>query len=104
MTRTPDVCSFTDHRRLLRQHIQQVRESGRPLYVTTNGRTDAVLLSPEAYDELVDKAELADSLALLERSRRDVEAGRTLPARAAIQRLAKELGLKLERWPTTKSK
>lgn len=97
MTRTDDITSFTKHRQHLREHLRRVRETGRPLYITTNGHTDAVVLSPEAYDALADKAELAESLALLERSMEDVKEGRTRPAKPAVKRIASELGLHLER-------
>lgn len=99
MARTTDITSFTEHRRHLRDHLAQVRDTGRPLFVTTNGRTDAVVLSPEAYDALLDRAELAASLSALERSRDDIRAGRTEPARDAILRMASELGIDLD--PTT---
>lgn len=97
MTRTSDITSFTEHRQHLRDHLRHVRETGRPLYITTNGHTDAVVLSPEAYDALADKAELAESLALLERSMEDVKEGRTQPAKPALKRIANELGVILER-------
>jgi hypothetical protein len=55
--------------------------------VTTNGVTDAVLLSPEAYDDL------AESLAMIERGIGDVRSGRTQPVREALKKIAEELGL-----------
>jgi len=97
MARSTDITSFTEHRRRLREHLRQVRETGRPLYITTNGRTDAVVLSPESYDALADRAELAESLATLELSAEDVRSGRTREAKAALARIAEELGLKLDR-------
>jgi prevent-host-death family protein len=97
MARSKDITSFTEHRRNLRDHLKQVRETGRPLFITTNGETDAVVLSPEAYDALADKAELAESLAMLDRSVEDVAAGRTQAAKPALRRIADELGLSLER-------
>jgi len=97
MARSTDITSFTEYRRHLRDHLRQVRETGRPLYVTTNGKTDAVVLSPEAYDRLADKAELAESLAIVDQSGKDIAAGRTQPAKRAIEDLADELGLKLDR-------
>ena len=97
MARSDDITSFTDHRQHLRDHFSQVRETGRPLFVTTNGETDAVVLSPEAYDVLADKAELAESLAQIDRSLADIREGRTQPAKTALNKLAGELGLKLER-------
>ena len=97
MARTTDITSFTEHRRRLRDHFCQVRETGRPLYVTTNGKTDAVVLSPEAYDALADKAELAESLAQIDRSMEDIRESRTHAAKPALEKIADELDLKLER-------
>lgn len=97
MARSTDITSLTEHRKNLRDHFRQVRETGRPLYVTTNGETNAVVLSPQAYDALADKAELAESLAMIDRSMEDIRAGRTQPAKPALERIADELGLKLDR-------
>lgn len=48
-------------------------------------------------DELADKAELAESLAMLDSSMEDILAGRTQPAKPALKKIADELGLKLDR-------
>jgi prevent-host-death family protein len=97
MPRSTDVTSFTEHRRRLREHLDHVQATGRPLFVTTNGRTAAVVLSPESYDALADKADLVESLAALDRSTDDVATGRTHPAKAALRQIAAELHLKLGR-------
>jgi len=97
MTRSTDITSFTEFRAHLRDHLDQRKATSRPLFVTTNGETEAVVLSPSAYDELMDQAELAKSLALLDRSMEDIQAGRTRPAKAALRHIADELKLKLER-------
>jgi prevent-host-death family protein len=77
--------------------LDRVRKTGRPLFVTTNGRTDAVVLSGEAYDALLEKSEMAASLKVLRRSGADIAAGRTRPAKAALKLIAKELGIEIER-------
>jgi prevent-host-death family protein len=97
MARRKDITSLTEHRRNLRDHLRQVRKTGRPLFITTNGKTDAVVLSPEAYDALADKADLAESLATLDRSMENIAGGRTRAAKPALRRIADELGLSLER-------
>lgn len=97
MTRTTDITNFTDHRQNLREHLDRIKETGRPLYITTNGETDAVVLSAKAYDELSDKAELVESLATIDKSMEDIKAGRVRPFREAIHDIARELGLKLDR-------
>jgi len=61
------------------------------------GETEAVVLSPSAFDELMNQAELAKSLAVLDRSMEEVKAGRGQPLKQAIREIAAELGLKIDR-------
>lgn len=97
MARSEDIASFTEHRQHLREHFHRVQETGRPLFITAHGRTAAVVLSPQAYDALADKAELARSLEQVEGSLEDVKKGRTRRAKSAIHQVAKELGLTVDR-------
>ena len=97
MTRSDDITSLSDFRAHLRDHLDHRKETGRPLFVTANGETEAVVLSPAAFDELMDQAELAKSLALIDRSMEDIKAGRTQPAKTALRQIARKLGLKLNR-------
>lgn len=93
--RTDDIQPLSEHRAHLTAHFRRVQETGRPLFVTSNGRTAAVVLSPEAYDRLVEQAELASNLALIDRGMQDVAAGRVREARAGIEELARRHGLSL---------
>jgi prevent-host-death family protein len=97
MTRSDDITSLSDFRAHLRDHLDDRKETGRPLFVTANGETEAVVLSPAAFDELMDQVELAKSLALVDRSMEDIKAGRTQPAKTALRQIAHKLGLKLNR-------
>lgn len=97
MPRSSDVTSFTEHRQRLREQLRRAGETGRPLFVTTNGVTDAVVLSPAAYDALVERAELAERLRMLVASEDDITAGRTTDAKSALRRLASEQGIDLDR-------
>lgn len=96
MARSTDITSFTEHRQHLRDHIRRVQETGRPLYVTTNGVAAAVVMSPEAYDALADKADLLESLITIERSMEDVRSGQGVSFKDAIRGVAKDLGLSLD--------
>lgn len=93
MIRTTDITSTSELRQNLRQRLDRLKASGRPLYVTTNGETDAVMLSPTAFDELVEKAQLIDSLKAIDRSMDDYKKGRARPFRKAMQNIASELRL-----------
>lgn len=97
MTRSTDITSFTDLRRNLRVQLDRIQSTGRPLFVTTNGQTEAVVLSASRFDELISKAELAESLASIERGAEDAKAGRTRPMRDGIRQIAEDLGVTLDR-------
>lgn len=97
---TKDILPLTEHRANLTENFQRIRETGRPLFVTSNGRTAAVVLSPEAYDALralADKGELAENLALIRQGRDDFKAGRMHDARQNIREVANERGIDLSR-------
>ena len=98
--RSTDILPLTEHRANMSENFQHIRETGRPLFVTSNGRTAAVVLSPEAFDALkalADKGELAENLALIERGLEDFNAGRVHDAREGIRRIAKARGIDLSR-------
>lgn len=95
MTRTTDITTFSDLRQNMRERLDRLKQTGRPLYVTSNGEPDAVVLSPGAFDELMDKADLAENLAALDRGMEDAKAGRVRDFREGIRGIADELGLKL---------
>jgi len=99
MIRTEDITSVTEHRTHLKDHLRQVKHTGRPMFITTNGETEAVVLSPATYDKLAEDAERARGLAMLDRSMADMKAGRVQPAKQAIDEIAKEFGLTLEHRP-----
>lgn len=96
MTRSTDITSLSDYRQRMREHISMVQETGRPLYVTSNGRTAAVVLSPEAYDALLEKAELAETLIMLQKSEEDIRAGRVMDARTALREIVSQYGIDLD--------
>jgi prevent-host-death family protein len=90
MTRTTDITTFSDLRQNLREQLDRLKETGRPLFVTSNGQPDAVVLSAQAYDELADRADLADTLAMINRSEADLKAGRVVDAGDAVRLLTKK--------------
>ncbi len=96
MIRTTDITSFTEYRKRLKEHHSMVKETGRPLYVTNKGETEAVVLSPDAFNELLDLAEMPQVLALMEKSLSDIEAGRVIDAKEALRQIAEKHNLKLE--------
>lgn len=102
MARSSDITSVTEHRTKLKEHLRQVKETGRPMFITSDGQPVAVVLSPDAYDALADTAELARSEAMVAKSVADIDAGRTEPAKSAIEGIAAGLSLHVKRNPARK--
>jgi antitoxin YefM len=53
-----DIQPVTEFRANAAQIIEQVRETGAPVFLTQHGRGAAVLLDVESYEALVDELEL----------------------------------------------
>lgn len=53
-----DIVPLGEFKSHASQVLRRVREAGRPIVITQNGRPAAVLLAPEAFDRLVDRRKL----------------------------------------------
>jgi len=56
-----NVCSFTDLRKRLRQHLDEVHRSRTPLLVTRQGHAPVVVLDKEEYDGIMETFHLLRS-------------------------------------------
>ncbi len=95
--RTEDIRPLTDHRANISEDFRHVQETGRPLFITTNGRTAGVLLSPAAYDELAERAAFAEDIDAIRRALEDAKEGKGREAKKALREIAAQLGLNLDR-------
>ena len=57
-----DIFSLTDFQRNAKEHLARLRETGRPAVLTVNGRSELVVQSAEAYQQLLDRLERAEVL------------------------------------------
>ena len=90
MIRTTDITSFTEYRKRLKEHHSMVKETGRPLYVTNKGETEAVVLSPDAFNELLDLAELAKLAEMAAQSEAELNAESVVEAKESYRRLVEK--------------
>ena len=84
----PKIISSTSLRNEYNDVSAWCRESAEPAFVTRNGAGDLAVMSIDAYDDLVARANLYDKL--LE-GRADVQRGRVRGAREAITDLREKL-------------
>ncbi|MEX2213702.1 MAG: type II toxin-antitoxin system Phd/YefM family antitoxin [Phycisphaeraceae bacterium] len=92
-----DTQTLAETQAHLPDHVRRVRETNRPLFLTSEGETAAVMLSPQAYRELIAETELAKNLECIDRGLEDIKAGRVRDAREGIREIAAEFDIKLKR-------
>ena len=79
---THDILSVTDLKRRTRAVLHQIRETGRPVVVTVNGRADAVVMDASTYERYL---RAANTSRVLAEGEEDVAARRVRPMRAFLK-------------------
>lgn len=90
------ILSVTDFNRNTKEHIQWLKETGKPEVLTVNGQAEIVVQSAEAYQKLVEAAELSETLAGIRRGLEQVKRGEGRPMREFIEKLAEKHGVSLK--------
>ena len=84
-----DIKSLSHFKRNTAEVMAHLEQTGNPVVLTVNGEAKIVVQDAEAYQRLTELAEKAEMLEVLEESRKDMEAGRTVPAREFLETLGK---------------
>jgi prevent-host-death family protein len=92
-----DIHSLSDFKRKTAAYLARMRKNGHPVVLTVNGKAELVVQDAASYQRLLELAEQAEMMEFLRESREDIEAGRTEPALAALERLAKKHKLNRKR-------
>lgn len=82
MSPTEDIRSVTDLKRNTRDILDHLHATGRPVFLTVNGKADSVLLDVHVYEKHLQAGNFAKLLAPAEH---DIESGRTRPAREFLK-------------------
>ncbi|HZL25816.1 MAG TPA: type II toxin-antitoxin system Phd/YefM family antitoxin [Acidobacteriaceae bacterium] len=90
---TQDIQPLTTFRNNSVKMMRQLKKTGRPIVLTVNGRTEAIVQSAESYQRLLDIAAAADVHEAIRQGREDVSKGRTRPADEVFAEFRKKHGL-----------
>lgn len=90
MINLKSIQSLTDFKRNTTEHLKQLRESGRPLVLTVNGKAELVVLDAESYQEFIDKIEYAESVRDIRAGIESFERGDGMNAEKAFAEFAKK--------------
>jgi PHD/YefM family antitoxin component YafN of YafNO toxin-antitoxin module len=90
------ILPVTDFNRNTKEHIQWLKETGKPEVLTVNGQAEIVVQSAEAYQKLLEAAELSQILAGIRRGLDQVKRGEGRPMREFLEKLAEKHGVSLK--------
>jgi prevent-host-death family protein len=62
MILSSDIRSISEFRSNINSFIEQIHKTRRPLVITQNGKSSAVLMDVQAYDELTERVELLQDI------------------------------------------
>jgi prevent-host-death family protein len=71
-----DLTTFSHMRQNLRACLDRMKKSGRPVFVTTNGKPEAVVLTADAYERLLRDPQLSRSVASVSRGLQEIAEGK----------------------------
>jgi prevent-host-death family protein len=91
-----EVRSLTDFQRNARSYVERMRETGKPVVLTVNGRAEVVVQDAAAYQQLLDRLdqlETAETIAALGLALAEEARGEAVPAREALEALGRKYGI-----------
>jgi prevent-host-death family protein len=90
---TQDIQPLTTFRNNSVKMMKQLKKTGRPIVLTVNGKSEAIVQSAAAYQRLLDIAAEADEHEGVRQGDEDVAAGRTRDAKDVFNEIRKQYGL-----------
>lgn len=72
-----DIHSLSSFKRNTLEFLQQLKQTGKPVVLTVNGKAELVVQDAESYQKLLDALERLETIAGIKQGLEDVEAGRT---------------------------
>jgi PHD/YefM family antitoxin component YafN of YafNO toxin-antitoxin module len=91
---TSGIHSLSNFKRNTPEFLRQMKESGRPVVLTINGKAELVVQDPASYQKLVELAERAERMDALQASIEDMRAGRVIPAESMLTEMRQILAEK----------
>jgi PHD/YefM family antitoxin component YafN of YafNO toxin-antitoxin module len=84
MITTRDIYSLTDFQRRTREHIDRLKQTGRPEVLTVNGRAEIVVQDADAYQAMLDLIDRAEAIIGIQEGLESMRRGKGKPLDGAI--------------------
>lgn len=89
-----DIHPLTDFRRNSRKYLSRMKESGRPVVLTLNGKAEMVVQDVDSYQRLLERLERLEAVDSIRRGICAAQDGNAQPARRALTELQERLDIR----------
>ncbi len=84
-----EIRSLSDFKRNTGELVDRMKETGKPMVLTVNGKAQLIVQDAAAYQSMLDEREETEATKGILRGLNDVKHGRTQPARQALEEIRK---------------
>lgn len=88
-----DIQSLSNFKRNTSDVLHQLRETGRPVVLTVNGKAEMVVQDAQSYQKMLTLIDRMETLAAIQEGLADVDAGRTQTLAEFDQETRRDYGL-----------
>jgi PHD/YefM family antitoxin component YafN of YafNO toxin-antitoxin module len=90
MIHLDDIHSLTDFQRHAKEHIERLKETGRPEVLTVNGKAEVVVQDAAAYQKLLELVDRLQAIEGIQKGLESMQRGEGQPAQEVFTRLRKK--------------
>jgi PHD/YefM family antitoxin component YafN of YafNO toxin-antitoxin module len=87
MIHVEDIHSLTDFQRHAKEHIERLKETGRPEVLTVNGKAEVVVQDAAAYQKLLDLVDRLQAIEAIQQGLKSMQGGEGKPAQEVFTQL-----------------
>ena len=88
-----DIRSLSDFKRNTTEFVREMKESGKPIVLTVNGRSELVVQDATSYQKLLELVDRLEAIEGIKRGLEDADARRGQPLEEAAEEIRQKLGL-----------
>ncbi|WP_414756236.1 type II toxin-antitoxin system Phd/YefM family antitoxin [Anabaena sp. CCY 9910] len=88
-----DIHSLSNFKRNTSDLIKQMKQTGKPVVLTVNGKAELVVQDAQSYQKLLELVEQLETIAGIKQGLEDIEAGNTRPLSAFEQEMQHKYGI-----------
>jgi PHD/YefM family antitoxin component YafN of YafNO toxin-antitoxin module len=89
-----DTCSLTDFHRNSAAHVEHLKATRRPELLTINGAGALIVQDAEAYQTMVERLEMLESVEQIKQVVRELDIGKGIPMEEVLKKLEVRLAAK----------